>query len=106
MSFEVRKNTDGEMFVLPLELPIFDGDPSGLEKQSEICLASALRHAAVCDWISSNLDESDPVVQETYDQEHAQLASQLASLFMSLAGIADSFEIDIMQEIWDMPWEV
>ena len=106
MSFDVSKNTDGETLVLPLELPIFEGSTADLCRQAEVCLASTLRHAAVCDWISDNLDVYDSVVQDAYKQEYAQMSSQLTSLFMTLAGISENMGIDIMQEIWDMPWEV
>lgn len=106
MSFDVSKNGDGETFVLPLELPMFEGSTADLCRQAEVCLASTLRHAAICDWIVDNLDMGDDVVRDAYNQEHAQMSSQLTSLFMTLAGISENMGIDIMQEIWDMPWEV
>lgn len=106
MSYEVRKNNEGETLVMPLELPLFDGWNGDLGKQASVSMNSFLRHVAVYDWLDSNLDVDEPSVAESMDQEKAVAASQLISTLMSLAGIADNLGIDIMQEIWDMPWEV
>lgn len=106
MSYVTRTNNDGETLVMPLELPIFEGTNSALGQQASVSLISFLRHAAIYDWMDTNLDTSDPATYETMGQEHALASSQLISTLMSLAGMADNLGIDIMQEIWDMPWEV
>lgn len=106
MSYETRKNSQGEFLVMSLDLPMFDGSNEDLGRQTEVCLASFLRHAAVCDWICDNLDITDEATNEVLLEEHAQASSQLVSLLMGLAGMAENMNIDIMQEIWDMPWEV
>lgn len=106
MSYETRTNNDGDTLVMPLELPMFDGWNEDLGKQASVSFNSFLRHAAVHDWMDTNLDTSDPATLEVMGQEKAQAASQLISTLMSLAGMADNLGIDIMQEIWDMPWEV
>lgn len=106
MSYDIRKNDEGETLVIPLELPMFNSSTADLGRQAEVCLASFLRHAAVCDYIATNLDVDDPAVLESYNDEYAQAASQITNLFMSLSGMADNLQIDIMQEIWEMPWQV
>jgi len=106
MSYDIRKVKSGEALVMPLELPMYDGNNSELGRQAQVCLTSFLRHAAVCDWMLDNLDTRDEAIQESYSQEWSQAASQLASLFTTLSGLAENLQIDIMQEIWDMPWEV
>lgn len=106
MSYETRTNTEGETLVMPLELPIFEGWNEELGRQASVSFNSFLRHAAVYDWMDTNLDANDPATYEVMGQEKAQAASQLISTLMSLAGMADNLDIDIMQEIWDMPWKV
>lgn len=106
MAYDIRKTEEGETIVLPLELPIYDGLNSELGRQAQVYLTSALRHIAVYDWMEENLDTSDDYICETMGEEKAQAAAQLVNVFMSLAGIADNLGIDIMQEIWDMPWKV
>ena len=113
MSYEIRRSKEipgidisGQPYVMPLELPMFEGWNEELGKQASVSFNSFLRHAAVHDWMDANLDTSDPSTYEVMGQEKAQAASQLISTLMSLAGMADNLGIDIMQEIWDMPWEV
>lgn len=105
MSYETRKNSQGDLLVIPLEIPMFNGSNEDLGRQAEICLASFLRHIAVCDWILHNLD-ADGQNAEDYSEEWAQASAQLVGLMMALTGMADNIGIDIMQEIWEMPWEV
>lgn len=106
MSYDIRKNDEGDTIVMPLELPIFNSSTNDLGRQAEVCLASFLRHASVCDWIEDNLNLEDEVTLEEYGSELSQASSQLAALFMTLAGIADNMRIDIMREIWDVPNEL
>lgn len=106
MSYEIRKTDDGASLVMPLELPIFEGWNSDLGKQACLSLNSFLRHSAIYDWIDSNLDMDEPSIADAAGQEKAMAASQLISTMMSLMGMADNLGIDIMQEIWEMPWQV
>lgn len=106
MSYDIRRNSEGEMLVLPLELPLYDGSVSDFGQQAEVSLASTLRHAAVCEWMYENLDLTDSEVLELYEQERSQMSAKLIHAMISLASIADNMGIDIMQEIWEMPWEV
>lgn len=105
MSYEVCKDEMGQTLVEPLELPFFSGSNSDLGWQATVAVTSFLRHSAVCDWMDSNLDITEPDVYETFGQEKAQAASQLTTALMSLVGMAENLGIDIMQEIWDAPWE-
>ena len=106
MSYDIRRNSEGEMLVLPLELPLYAGQVTDFCQQAEVSLASTLRHAAVCEWMEDNLDLTEPAVYEAYGQEHARLSAKLIHTMISLASLAEKEGIDIMQEIWDMPWEV
>lgn len=106
MAYDIRKTEEGEPIVLPLEIPIYDGLNSELGRQAQVFLTSALRHIAVYDWMDENLDTSDDYICETMGEEKAQASTQLVNVFMSLAGIVDNIDIDVMQEIWDMPWMV
>lgn len=105
MSYDILKNPDGEVLIMTLELPMFDGNESDLGRQAEVSLASFLRHAAVCEYIDSTFGIDDNTL-DGYSQEYAQAAAQLATLLMSLSGMANLLGIDIMEEIWEMPWSV
>ena len=106
MSYDIRRNSEGEVLALPLELPLYAGEPGIFCQQAEDSLASTLRHAAVCEWIEDNLDLTEPEVYEAYGQEHARMSAKLIHTMISLASLADKMGVDIMQEIWEMPWEV
>ena len=106
MSMDVRKTDDGCAIILPLELPVVEGSVQTLGQQAEVCLASLLRHSAICDWIQANLNMESQDVLECYEQEHAQAVSQLSAAFMTLAGIAVELNADVMHDIWNAPWEV
>ena len=106
MSYETRHKDDGATIVMPLELPMFDGGTSELGAQASIDMISFLRHHAACDTIENNFDLDDPVIFDLYKQEYAQMVAKYIAVIMALAGCADNLGIDIMQEIWEMPWEV
>ncbi len=106
MSYDTRKTDDGSTLVMPLELPMFEGATPDIGAQALRDLASFLRHQASCDTLLDNFNVEDPAIMDLYQQESAQMAAKLVSVFMALAGCADNLGIDIMQEIWDMPWEV
>ena len=102
MSYETLRNERNEIIVMPLELPMYTGDASTLGKQAMISLSSCLRHFAVVD----ALDDNELIELDAFQQHFEQGTSQLVSCFLSLAGLADSYGIDIMKEIWEMPWQV
>ena len=106
MGYDTRKNDEGLTVVMPLELPMFDGPTSTMGAQALRDLASFLRHQASCETILDNFDINEPEIFDLYQQESAQMATKLVSTFMALASCADNLGIDIMQEIWEMPWEV
>lgn len=113
MSYEIRKSEEipgidisGQPFVMPLELPMYTGSTSELGAQALHDLASCLRHHAACETLENYFDLEDPAIAELYNQENAQLVAKFVAVLMALTGIADNRDIDIMQEIWEMPWEV
>lgn len=110
MSYGARKNSDGEMLVYPLELPLYEGNNSELGQQAIKALCSCLRHYAVYDAFH---DEGliDNAILDGYEADAAvkhfnQGTEQLISCMMSLASIADNYGIDIMREIFEIPWLV
>lgn len=106
MSYEARKNADGEIIVYPLELPMYEGNNPEMGRQAAVSLASCLRHFAVVDAILQDgledPDEGEP--NDALNTHFAQGTEQLISCMMSLASMADNYGIDIMQEIMDVPW--
>ena len=108
MSYEARRNQDGEMLVYPLELPMYEGNNVEMGRQATVALASCLRHFAVVDGIMEEGLE-DPDAGEPNDilnKHYAQGTEQLISCMMSLASMADNYGIDIMQELMEVPWLV
>lgn len=105
MAWELLNTPDGETISIPLELPIFDGDTTDICEKAQVSLASTLRHAAVLEWMSNNLDLEDPEVFELYGQEHDKFSAKLCYSMIALASLSDRFDVDIMQEIWETPWE-
>lgn len=111
MAYDIRVNSDGEMLVLPLELPLYDGTTEDLGRQALVSLCSFLRHAAVADaYLNEGQADIDILehgeTSDSFDQHMASAASQLSSTMMALASLANLYNIDIMQEIWEMPWKV
>lgn len=111
MSYETRKDENNNLLVMPLELPMYEGGSSDLCRQAIVSLTSCLRHFAVVDTYSDEgLYDFDIMeygdIQTFVNQHFEQGTSQLVSCMMALAGIADNYGIDIMQEIYDAPWEV
>lgn len=114
MSYEIRKteyiegiDISGEVIVMPLELPMYEGSTSSLCSQALNDLGSFLRHQANCELIEDNFDiDNDPVMLDRWSSERGMLSAKLVAVFMALAGCAENLGIDIMQEIWDAPWEV
>lgn len=106
MSYEARKNNDNEIVVYPLELPMYEGTNSEMGRQATVSLASCLRHFAVVDAIledgleDPNIENPDDILHKHFDQG----TEQLISCMMALASIADNYQIDIMQEILEVPW--
>lgn len=106
MSYETRHDDNGDTIVMPLELPMYEGSTSELGNQAIRDVASFLRHHAACEVIENNFDMREPVIFELYQQERAQMTAKLMAVFMALAGCADDLDVDLMEEIWEMPWEV
>jgi hypothetical protein len=101
-------NSDGEMLVMPLELPMYDGNNRELSQRASTSLTSSLRHFAVVDAIVEN-NVVDPTAGETgsfIEAEYSMAANQLVSTIVALVSLAHNYEIDIMQEIYDLPWMV
>lgn len=93
-----------EILIYPLELPVQDGDTRKFGQNATVNLASCLRHFAVADFIlDNNLDEDR---EEELDQEISLGTTQLISVLTSLVSLANLYNIDIMQEIYEVPWEV
>lgn len=106
MSYELQRGQNGELLVYPLELPMYHGNTADLARQAQVSLTSCLRHFAILDAIT---DEPlvDPSPQErngVYEQHFWQGAQQLSATLMALVSLADLYGIDIMQEIYDAPW--
>lgn len=108
MSYNARKNRDGEMLAYLLELPLYEGNNSELGQQAISALTSALRHFAIVDSIEieglEDPEEGEP--NSVLNTHFAHGTEQLISCMMSLASIADNYGIDIMQEINEIPWVV
>lgn len=101
-------NSDGEMLIMPLELPMYEGNNRELSQQASISLTRSLRHFAVVDAIVEN-NVVDPTAGETgsfIDSEYSIAANQLVRTIIALVSLAHSYGIDIMQEIYDLPWMV
>ena len=105
MSYEVRK-MNGLDVVMPLELPMYEGSTSDLGAQALHDLGSFLRHHATCDMLENCFDMQDPAVAELWNSENGQMTAKFVAVIMALSGIADNLDIDIMEEIWEMPWKV
>lgn len=106
MSYDIRRNDEGATIVMPLELPMYEGNPSTLGEQAIRDLTSFLRHHAACEVIENNFDTRDEAVFDLYQAERAQMTAKLIAVFMALTGCSEELDIDLMQEIWEMPWEV
>lgn len=105
MSYDIRKNEDSTL-VMPLELPMYEGGTADLGAQALRDLASFLRHQAALETIENNFDLDDPVALELWKSENGQMVAKFVAVLMALTGCADNLDIDIMQEIWEMPWQV
>lgn len=103
-----RTNEQGEMLVYPLELPLYEGDSRELGQKSIVNLASALRHFAVVDAIdlSGLQDPNEENPTDIFDKEFDLASQQLISSMIALASLADYYGIDVMREIYEIPWEV
>lgn len=113
MSYDIRKSVEipgidisGQTIVMPLELPMYEGTVSGLGEQAIRDLTSFLRHHAACEVIENNFDTRDEAIFDLYQAERGQMTAKLIAVFMALTGCAEELDIDLMQEIWEMPWEV
>lgn len=105
---EYKTNEQGEMLVYPLELPMYDGDSRALGQTASVNLTSALRHFAVVDAIGiDGLEDPNQENQhDIFDRELDIGSQQLISVMIALASLADLYGIDIMQEIYEIPWNV
>lgn len=93
-----------ELEVYPLELPVHDGNTRSFGQDATVNLTSCLRHFAVADFIlDNNLEEER---EEELDQEIALATGQLISVLTNLVSLANLYHIDIMQEIYEVPWEL
>lgn len=106
MSYDILRNPDGEILVMPLELPMYDGTTEDLGRQAMVGLCSFLRHAAVVDYYTDEGHLDNDILQygevsESFEQHMEIAASQLSSTMMTLATLADKYGIDIMQEIME-----
>lgn len=106
MSYDILKNPDGEILVMPLELPMYDGTAEDLGRQAMVGLCSFLRHAAIVDYYTDEGSLDDDILQygevsESFEQHLTIAATQLASTMMTLASLADKYQIDIMQEVME-----
>ena len=101
-------NEMGEMLVYPVELPMYDGDSRELGQKAISNLASSLRHFAVVDAIAIHglEDPNEENPNDIYHKEFDLGTQQLISTMISLASLANHYNIDIMQEIYEIPWEV
>ena len=106
MGFDIRKSNDGALITYPIELPLYDADSTVLARNVQNNTVSMLRHLAVADTLITYLDPDEPVVAESLNQEKAYISSLLVGSLCALASIADNLGIDIMQEIYEVPWEV
>ena len=103
-----RENQDGELLVYPLELPMYEGTNRELAQQSSVLLTSCLRHFAVVDALESGdvVDLSAGDGNDILNTEYAQATEQLIGTLINLVSMADNYGIDIMQEIFEVPWQV
>ncbi len=113
MSYEIRKSEEipgidisGQPFVMPIELPMYKGSTADLGSQALHDLGSFLRHQASCETLEDYFDMQDPAVAELWNSEHGMMTAKFVAVLIAMAGIADNLGIDIMEEIWEMPWEV
>lgn len=111
MGYSIKKDENGEFLAIPLELPLYDGNSPELFRQALTSLGSAMRHFAIFEaYHDEGLADNDILEYgETapfVDQHIQQGTEQLISTMISLASVADYYGIDIMQEIYDVPWMV
>lgn len=108
MSYSVRKNNNGEILVYPLEIPLYEGDNAEMGRQATVALASCLRHFAVVDALLVNevFDPTEGEANDALTTHYSQGAEQLISCLMSLVTIADNYNLNIMQEILEVPWMI
>lgn len=113
MSYEIRKTEEiegidisGQTIVMPLELPMYKGSTADLGSQALHDLGSFLRHQAACETLENSFDMQDPAVAELWNSENGMMTAKFVAVLIAMAGIADNLGIDIMEEIWEMPWEV
>lgn len=108
MSKVYMRNGDGETFVMPLEIPLYEGAEEELHKQALTSLVSMSRHFAAAEAMDdAGLIEVGNDEHEEAFGEQLQLATeQLISTIISLVSIADRQGIDINQEIWETPFTV
>lgn len=98
-----KTNADGEVLLYPLELPLYEGTSRSLSQTAAINLTSALRHLAVVDAFVDN-DLINEYTGDMVQQEFDMATTQLISTMCCIASIADMYNIDIMQEIMQVPW--
>lgn len=108
MSYDARKNQEGEILLYPLELPMYNGNNAELGRQATISLTSCLRHFAIVDAVLDDevLVPDEDETNNSVNTHYSQGIEQLISTIMSLVSIADNYGIDIMEEINEVPWLV
>ena len=103
MSYNLKKDELGAIYISSFELPLYEGNEEDLARQAQVTLTSCLRHLAVVDEymaISNPTELNEPLMQH-----FEQAGTQLISCMMTLTSIADLYGIDIMQEVYAAPWE-
>lgn len=115
MAYSLQKSPQGDLYLYSIDgIPMFEGDEGELSRQAIVSLTSALRHFAAADCMFYNgLDEADVGESPLYDEKMDLATEQLVATFMSLAALADYYNIDIQQEIINyqkqvaggLPWD-